>query len=111
MFKDQQHRLAEAPPELVTAWHWLSTSPAAEGFDLFFTALRGSQRPEVAEAREAIRARMEGRSCESEMSRAVADATEHGWALAYTLAWLSVSGANSVMPPGCGTSSRQRGGS
>ncbi|MYJ43093.1 MAG: RecQ family ATP-dependent DNA helicase, partial [Acidimicrobiaceae bacterium] len=99
VFKDQQHRLAEAPRELVTAWHWLSTSPAAEGFDLFFTALRGSQRPEVAEAREAIRAGMEGRSCRSEMSRAVADAAEHGWALAYALAWLSVSGANSVMPP------------
>ncbi|MYJ84399.1 MAG: RecQ family ATP-dependent DNA helicase [Acidimicrobiaceae bacterium] len=99
VFKDQQHRLAEAPPELVTAWHWLSTSPAEAGFDLFFTALRGSQRPEVAEAREAIRVGMEGRSCRSEMSRAVADAAEHGWALAYALAWLSVSGANSVMPP------------
>ena len=99
VFKDQQHRLAEASRELVTAWHWLSTSPAEAGFDLFFTALRGSQRPEVAEAREAIRVGMEGRSCRSEMSRAVADAAEHGWALAYALAWLSVSGANSVMPP------------
>ena len=99
VFKDQQHKLTEAPPEMVAAWHWLSTSPAAAGFDLFFTALRGSQRPEVAEAREAIRAGMEGRSCQLEMSRAVADAAEHGWALAYALAWLSVSGANSVMPP------------
>ena len=27
VFDDQQHKLAETPPELVTAWHWLSTSP------------------------------------------------------------------------------------
>ena len=27
------------------------------------------------------------------------DTTRHGWALAYVLAWLSVSGGNSVMPP------------
>ena len=88
-----------AKSELVTVWHWLTTSPAAAGFDLFFTALRGSRRPEVAEAREAMRAGMEGRSCQSARNRAVADAAEHGWALAYALAWLSVSGANSVMPP------------
>ena len=31
--------------------------------------------------------------------RSIADAAEHGWALAYALAWLSVSGGNSVMPP------------
>ena len=98
VFNDQQHKLAEAPPEMVTAWHWLTTSPAAAGFDLFFAAVRGARRPEVAEAREAIRAGMEGRSCESQMSRAAADAAEHGWALAYALAWLSVSGGNSVMP-------------
>jgi len=99
VFNDQQHKLAVAQPELVTAWHWLTTSAAAAGFDLFFTALRGSRRPEVAEAREAMRAGMEGRSCGSERNRAVADAAEHGWVLAYALAWLSVSGANSVMPP------------
>ena len=99
VFKDQQHKLTEVPPEMVTAWHWLTTSPAAAGFDLFFTALRDAQRPEVAETRDAIRAGMEGCSCQSQMSRAIADAAEHGWALAYTLGWLSVSGGNSVMPP------------
>ncbi len=98
VFNDQQHQFAVAQPELVTAWHWLTTSRAAAGFDLFFTALRGSRRPEVAEAREAMRAGMKD-SCRSETNRAVADAAEHGWALAYALAWLSVSGANSVMPP------------
>ena len=99
VFKNQQRELSKVQPEMATAWHWLTTSPADTGFDLFFKELRGSQRPDVAEAREAIRAGMEGRSCQSEMRRAMADAAEHGWALAYALAWLSVSGGNSVMPP------------
>ncbi|MDV7392196.1 hypothetical protein RZS08_12605 [Arthrospira platensis SPKY1] len=29
----------------------------------------------------------------------MADAEQHAWALAYALAWLSVAGGNSVMPP------------
>ena len=42
---------------------------------------------------------LKGVACHSYARRLIADAAEHGWALAYALAWLSVSGGNSVMPP------------
>ena len=40
-----------------------------------------------------------GRHLEGVASGNLGDAARHGWALAYALAWLSVSGGNSVMPP------------
>ena len=99
VFANQQQQLREAPADLVAAWHWLTGDDAAPGFDRFFEALRGSPRPGYAQARDAIRARLDGCSCATHGRHATADAAEHGWALAYALAWLSVSGGNSVMPP------------
>ena len=42
---------------------------------------------------------MAGQVCITATLRVLADARRHGWALAYALAWLSVAGGNSVMPP------------
>ena len=91
--------LLETPPNLLVAWHWLSGGDGAPGFDLFFETLRGSPRPDDGQARDAIRTCLDGVSCELQARRSIADAAEHGWALAYALAWLSVSRGNSVMPP------------
>ena len=99
VFTDQQERLLETPPHLLVAWHWLTAGDGAPGFDLVFEALRGSPRPDFGQARDAIRTCLDGVSCELQARRSIGDAAEHGWALAYALAWLSVSGGNSVMPP------------
>ena len=99
VFTNQQEQLLETPSHLLVAWHWLTAGRDAKGFDLFFEALRGSPRPDYAQARDAIRTCLNGVSCESQAHRLIADAAEHGWALSYALAWLSVSGGNSVMPP------------
>ena len=40
-FVNQLGRLAEAPPELLTAWHWLTSAENGDGFDLVF-AMRSS---------------------------------------------------------------------
>ena len=53
----------------------------------------------MAQARDAIRACLDGQACRSQIHHAVSDAAEHGWALAYALAFVSVAGSNSVMPP------------
>ena len=98
-FSNQQEELLEAPPDLLAAWHWLTGGPADAGFDLFFESLRRSPRPSDAEAREAIQARLDGTACRAHAREAMAAAARHGWALAYALAWLWVSGDNSVMPP------------
>ena len=170
LFHDQRRALArivQESPDLVAAWHWLTTEDGERsGFNTFFSSLRRKLRPSDAEAHRAIRRRLAGvvcrtRECEiagepglgpvgqepdrspafraqehsgcgepqSRGAREVRGAGpsgktpgelrseregegegegapvrvtgpgRHGWALAYALAWLSVSGGNSVMPP------------
>ncbi len=104
VFSDQQKTLSETDPDLLTAWHWLtSADDAGAGFDAFFAALRGAARPSHVDAYRAIRDRLVDTTCLTQ-SRAVlqevlTDTAGNGWGLAYALAWLSVAGGNSVMPP------------
>ena len=101
VFGDQRRALQEAEPDLLTAWHWLVT-PMPDGedraVDAFFSELRGARRPSDAEAQAAIRARLEAAGCATH-ARETTPTAGSGWALAYALAWLSVAGGNSVMPP------------
>ena len=98
-FANQLGKLAEAPPELLTAWHWLTTVENGAGFDLVFSTVRRDARPTWEEARVAIERRLEGQVCEFKARSIVDAAGERDWPLAYVLAWLSVAGTNSVMPP------------
>ena len=102
VFGDQRQALREAEPDLLAAWHWLST-PEPEGkdraLDDFFSELRGSRRPSDAVARASIDKRLAGIACTTHGRQVTAEAAASGWALAYALAWLSVAGGNSVMPP------------
>ena len=99
VFDDQQKALRNASSDLSTAWHWLTTMVDGEGFDRFFTSLRGSARPTDTEASDAIDTLLSGKACQAHASEAIANADRHAWELAYALAWISVSGGNSVMPP------------
>ncbi len=102
VFGDQWRALTKCSPELLTAWHWLST-PSPEGIDRalddLFGDLRSSCRPSAAEAQAAIEQRLEGAACALQAREVAGQAAQYGWALAYALAWLSVAGGNSVMPP------------
>ncbi len=99
LFGDQQEALRAAPQHLLAAWHWLTSVQEGTGFDWVFTLLRQSGRPSDSEALEAICTRLAGNACQTHASEVIANAIRHGWALAYALAWLSVAGGNSVMPP------------
>ena len=116
LFADQRAALRTAPPDLLAAWHWLTTAERAEervgglagstaakarpaGFDAFFATLREAPRPSAAEAREAIRQRLAEAACREQIRKVLEPSARQGWALAYALAWLSVAGGNSVMPP------------
>lgn len=100
LFGDQQRALREAPAELLCAWHWLTTRDGAgSGLDSFFTTVRRSARPSDLEARVAIEQRLKGQACAAQGAKAISEAEQLGWPLAYALAWLSVAGGNSVMPP------------
>ncbi len=102
VFGEQREPLRKAAPDLLTAWHWLTT-PEPDGvdnaLDEFFADLRGTPRPADPEAHAAIGRRLEGAACATHARQAVAEAATAGWALAYALAWLSVAGGDSVMPP------------
>ena len=99
VFADQQKALNETSPDLLASWHWLTTIEDGQGFDIVFSSLRHTPRPTDAEAHEAIRSRLEGISCRTNGREALENAARQGWPLVYALAWLSVSGGNSVMPP------------
>ena len=103
LFADECQALREATPELLTAWHWLST-PQPQGvdraLDALFSRLRGgAPRPTAAQGRQAVAAFLKERACVRRGREAVNGAPQWGWGLSYALAWLSVAGGNSVMPP------------
>ncbi len=102
VFRDEQAALKETAPDLLTAWQWLTTLESGgldRGLDDFFSELRDARRPSDAEARAAIAQRLLGTACVTQGWEVLSEARDCGWALAYTLAWLSVAGGNSVMPP------------
>ena len=111
LFHDQWRALQDVTrdtPDLLLAWHWLTTAESENnafsknekiGFGSFFSTLRESQRPSDTEAYTAIRSRLQDNACLTHGREILEDTACHGWALAYALAWLSVSGGNSVMPP------------
>ena len=98
-FANQLKKLEKAPEDLLTAWHWLTTTANGSGFDMVFSTLRGAAKPTLEQARAALRQRLDSQGCQTHTRSIVDTAQEHGWPLAYVLAWLSVAGTNSVMPP------------
>ena len=102
VFGDEREALARAHPDLLTAWHWLCT-PDPTGVDSaladMFSEFRRAARPSSAEAEAAVRRRLEKAACTVQAHDVMAARDDPGWSLAYALAWLSVAGSNSVMPP------------
>jgi ATP-dependent DNA helicase RecQ len=99
-----QHRALKAAhasaPDLVCAWHWLTTTEAAGmGLDSFFATVRHQPRPRDEDAARAIQRRLAGNACSTCAGEVIASAGRLAWPLSYALAWLSVAGGNSVMPP------------
>ncbi len=96
---NQLEKLASAPSDLLVAWHWLTTNENGTGFDLVFSILRNAAKPTLEEAKEAIRRRLDGQGCELYARSIIDGVGEQEWPLAYVLAWLSVAGTGSVIPP------------
>lgn len=100
LFVDQFVALRACPAELLTAWHWLcSQKPEHRGFDQLFCAIRQQPRPDDDDARSALRKCLHGKGCITSAEALLNNAAQEGWNLAYVLAWLSVAGGNSVIPP------------
>jgi len=105
LFLDQGDALrkrVEDHPDEALCLHYLLASENGKGVANFFATLRRSLRPSLEEAQAAWQRATEGQVCRGGQQRVVeqqlADADWHK-PLAYALAWLRVSGANSVLPP------------
>ncbi|MFJ1254219.1 RecQ family ATP-dependent DNA helicase [Cupriavidus sp. CuC1] len=103
VFRDQHRALQSlnaTNPEYLAAWHWLTTIDGPDsGLNAFFITVRRKLRPTNEEAAAAIESLLGRDTCSTHRRHILADAKRDGWALAYAIAWLSVAGGNSVMPP------------
>jgi len=105
LFRDQCEALQQTSPELLAAWHWLTTSEESatgenRALNALFAKIRGANsRPSDDEVRVVIGKLLDKKSCQTQAWEILESIPPNGWALAYALAWLSVSGGNSVMPP------------
>ena len=89
-------------PDLLTAWHWLTTTDHGRqdsALDEIFAMLRALPRPTEKEALLAIQRRLEGNACVTPSGAILSSSMLDKWGMAYALAWLSVAGGNSSMPP------------
>ena len=94
-------RLGGETPDTLTAYHHLTTlAEASSGFDALFRTLRGSA-PGTTAAHAAIRRLLAGRTCVHRLEQTLGNLSDprNGWPMAYALAWISVAGGDSVMPP------------
>ncbi|MCY4259482.1 MAG: RecQ family ATP-dependent DNA helicase [Rhodobacteraceae bacterium] len=102
LFHDEFLALTKTRSELLTAWHRLCTPDAGgqdRALDQLFCQLRKTARPDADSAGAAIRQLLETSACATRAQEFIANPDRFGWSLAYALAWLSVAGGNSVMPP------------
>lgn len=98
--RDALSALAASNPPLLVAWHWLTTQDnAVSGINSFFTTLRRLPKPSLLEAQAAILQCLGKQACLNQCRQIFEESSRDGWPLAYALAWLSVAGGNSVMPP------------
>ncbi len=103
LLRDEQAefvKMRDSAPALLAAWHYLCSATSEDvAFDHFFAALRGQPRPHRGDALEAMERSMRDLACPTAIGESLAEEASHAWPLAYALAWLSVAGSNSVMPP------------
>ncbi|WP_031404659.1 RecQ family ATP-dependent DNA helicase [Thiomonas sp. FB-Cd] len=102
---DDQYRvlqgMRETAADLLLAWHGLCArgSRKEAGFGRYFRSLRAALDPTPEQLGMAIGRLLAGSACLTQARDILSQAQNGGWPLAYALAWLSVAGDNSVMPP------------
>ncbi len=104
LFLDQaealKQRVTEQPAEALCL-HYLLSPENGKGVANFFATLRRALRPSLAEAQKAFQVACTGKACQTGLQQIIdfylPDPAWHK-PLAYALAWLRVSGGNSVLP-------------
>lgn len=95
-------RLNADETDALTIYHFLTTrSEMSAGFNAVFRNIRGLSAPTAQEAQGAIRRLLAQRACNQRVEELLERLSnpQMGWPMAYALAWMSVAGGESVMPP------------
>ncbi len=89
-------------PDTLAAYHYLTTRGEQDrGFDAVFAHVRGAGAPSAEQARQVLWRLLDGEACGTALRHLLEQvgSPQAGWPLAYALAWISVAGGDSVMPP------------
>lgn len=94
--------LGQINPDALVCYHYLTTkAEGMDGFDAVFRYVRNSAIPTEDEAKGAIKRMLDGQVCGARLDQTLArlSSPKNGWPMAYALAWITVAGGDSVMPP------------
>ena len=95
-------QLNQTSPDELACHHYFLTKGVTGGISSFFAKLRSAMPPKAASVREAVIHLTNGKVCPHQLNAVLdqaLDDIEAGHAFSYVLAWLRVSGGNSVLPP------------
>ncbi len=101
LLADILDELEAKEPDLLAAWHaLLAFELPNRAFDGLFRRIRGvNTAPQIGEVIAVIENRLADRGCLNNAKVIAQGAVEHALPLTYLLAWLPVSGGNSIIPP------------
>ncbi|MBN8734133.1 MAG: RecQ family ATP-dependent DNA helicase [Acidobacteria bacterium] len=105
LWRDQYaafEELKATSPDEVACQHFLLTRGVMGGVGSFFARIRGALPPTASQVRQSIPTLVNTKACPNQLHGLLDDVladAESGRAFSYVLAWLRVSGGNSVLPP------------
>jgi len=108
LFKDQRDALISlntSTPNELACYHYLMTSVEGNGLSSLFMTIRHAAKPELDEIRTLFRAAVQDKVCMTRLEKLLQEDLinpDMYMPIAYALAWLRVSGGNSVLPPWVG---------
>ncbi len=101
ILSDQRNELMDkTDPDLLDIFHGLTSSGSNEkGFDAFLQQVRNDSKPSVESTKQKISKWLYARGCLTHCRQILDHHQTSNWSLTYALAWISVAGGNSVIPP------------
>ena len=100
--RDAFAALQQNSPDELACHHYFLSRERQGGVGSFFATLRGAMPPKAEEIRAMLPALVAGKTCPTQLRSILDEAVRDeatGRAFSYVLAWLRVSGGNSVLPP------------
>ena len=94
--------LQASSPDELACHHYFLSREGQGGVGSFFATLRGAMPPNAEEIRAMLPALVGGKACPTQLHSVLDESVRDeaiGRAFSYVLAWLRVSGGNSVLPP------------